>query len=246
MPNIISMPRLPAAALSPVPDRPMQPVSRTCIINLSMKSRPLSRRDMLENCIVRGTLLAATPMASGSLLAFWQHAEDNARKPTPSEVLGPFFKKGAPNEKVLRQPGDPGFPLRVAGKVYNTRGDLVPGAAVEIWQADHDGHYDVTHYRYRTRLLVESSGEYAVETVMPGHYDDRPAQHIHYLITAPGHKSLVTQVYFATDPFFEGDPDKNYRKRNIVENRELVRPVSLYEKGTPHASVAFDIVLERA
>jgi len=220
-------------------------MSPRCIINL-MKRHPLSRREMLENCIVRGTLVAAVPMSSSNLLAFWQQGEQNAHKPTPSEVLGPFFKKGAPNSKVLRQPGDPGFPLRVAGKVYNTRGNPVPGAVVEIWQADHDGHYDVTAYRYRTRLAVEASAEYAVETVMPGHYDDRPAQHIHYLITAPGHKSLVTQVYFATDPFFEGDPDKNYRKRNIVENRDLVRPVSLYEKGTPHAAVSFDIVLEPA
>jgi protocatechuate 3,4-dioxygenase beta subunit len=211
-----------------------------------MKRHPLTRRDMLENCIVRGTLVAAVPMSGSNLLGFWQQAEHNAHKPTPSDVLGPFFKKGAPNVKALRQPGDPGFPLRVAGKVYNTRGDLVPGAAIDIWQADHDGHYDVTNYRYRTKLLVEGSGEYAVDTVMPGHYDDRPAQHIHYLISAPGHKTLVTQVYFATDPFFEGDPDKNYQKRNIVHTRELVRPVSLYEKGAAHASVAFDIVLERA
>ena len=81
---------------------------------------------------------------------------------------------------------------------------------------------------------------------MPGHYEDRPAQHIHYMITAPGHKALVTQIYFATDPFFEGDVDKNYRKRNIAENRDLVRPVKLYEQGSPHAEVSFDIVLERA
>jgi len=211
-----------------------------------MKRYPLTRREMLENCIVRGTLLAGVPMSAGSLLGFWQKGEQTAHKPTPSEVLGPFFKKGAPNTSVLRQPGDPGFPLRVAGKVYNTRGSTVPEAVVEIWQADHQGRYDVTNYRYRTRLALQSNAVYAVETVMPGHYNDRPAQHIHYLITAPGHKALVTQVYFATDPFFEGDPDKNYRKRNIVENRELVRSVSLYESGNPHAAVSFDIVLEPA
>jgi protocatechuate 3,4-dioxygenase beta subunit len=211
-----------------------------------MKRRPLTRREMLENCIVRGTLVAAVPMSANHLLGFWQQAEHNARKPTPSEALGPFFKKGAPNTKALRHPGDPGFPLSVAGKVYNTRGNVVPGAVIDIWQADFDGHYDVTNYRYRTRLTVEQGAEYAIETVMPGHYNDRPAQHIHYLISAPGHKTLVTQIYFATDPFFDGDPDKNFRKRNIVENRELVRTVSLYESGTPHAAVSFDIVLETA
>jgi protocatechuate 3,4-dioxygenase beta subunit len=205
-----------------------------------------TRREMLENCITRGWLVAGVPMAASQLLAFWQDGEKKALKPTPSEVLGPFFKKGAPNNATLRLPGDPGFPLRVSGKVYSTRGDAVEGARIDLWQTNHAGRYDVVGFRYRAKLAVPAGGEYAVETVMPGHYDDRPAQHIHYLISAPGHKTLVTQVYFATDPFFEGDPDKNYRKRGIAENRELVRPVSLYEQGTPHAAVSFDIVLEKA
>jgi protocatechuate 3,4-dioxygenase beta subunit len=205
-----------------------------------------TRREMLENCIVRGGLVAGVSMSANQLLALWQAGERNARKPTPSEVLGPFFKKGAPNASVLRQPGDTGFPLRVSGKVYNTRGDAVEGARIDMWQTNAEGRYDVVGYRYRTKLEVPAGAEYAVETVMPGHYEDRPAQHIHYMISALGHKTLVTQIYFATDPFFEGDVDKNYRKRNIAENRELVRPVSLYEQGVPHAAVNFDIVLERS
>jgi protocatechuate 3,4-dioxygenase beta subunit len=204
----------------------------------------------MESCIVRGLIVSAIPISGSKLLAFWESGEKQAHKPTPTEVLGPFYKKGAPSQAAMRNPGDPGFPLRVAGKVFDTRGERVPGARIEIWQADHAGHYDVQGYRYRTRLVTaQSSGQssdYAIETVMPGHYSDRPAQHIHYMITAPGHKTLITQVYFATDPFFEGDPDKNYGKRSIVSNRELVRPVKLYEEGTAHAAVDFDICLERA
>lgn len=206
-----------------------------------------TRRELIENCITRGLLVAGVPMASSSLFSLWAQAENKAGKPTPTEVLGPFFKKGAPNNSVLRNPGDAGFPLRVTGKVLDTRGDLVHGAQIDIWQADHQGHYDLSGFRYRTKLLLEASTEYAVETVMPGHYDDRPAQHIHYTISAPGHKTLITQVYFATDPWFEGDPDKNYRKGSIVGHRELVRPVTLYEQpGAAHAAVAFDIYLEKA
>jgi protocatechuate 3,4-dioxygenase beta subunit len=205
-----------------------------------------TRREMLKKCITRGGLVTGAAMSGSQLLAFWEEAEKNARKPTPSEVLGPFFKKGAPNVSTLRQPGAPGFPLRVSGKVYNTRGDAVPGAQLDIWQADHAGRYDVVGFKYRAKLAVAPGAEYAIETIMPGHYDDRPAQHIHYMITAPGHKTLVTQIYFATDPFFEGDVDKNYRKRNMAENRELVRPVTLFEVGTPRAAVSFDIVLEGA
>jgi protocatechuate 3,4-dioxygenase beta subunit len=202
---------------------------------------------MLENCIVRGGLVAgATAMSDSALLLAWEDAEKQARKPTSSEVLGPFFKKGAPNNANLRQPGDPGFPLRVSGTVFNTRGEAVEGARVDVWQADHAGRYDVVGYRYRAKIAVPPAGGYAIDTVMPGHYDDRPAQHIHYMISAPGHKTLVTQIYFATDPFFEGDVDKNYRKRNIAENRELIRPVTLFEQGAAHAAVDFDIVLERS
>src|SRR5882724_3611764 len=153
-----------------------------------------TRREMIENCIVRGGIIAAVPMAETRLLALMQEGERNARKPTPSEVLGPFFKKGAPNVSVLRQPGDPGFALRVTGKVMNTRGEQVEGAKIDMWQTNHAGRYDVVGYRYRAKLAVPTSGDYTVETVMPGHYDDRPAQHIHYLISAPGHKTLVTQI----------------------------------------------------
>lgn len=212
-----------------------------------MKRHIPTRRQILESCIGRGLLIASVPMTSSSLFAMWQQGEKMAAKPTSTDVLGPFFKKGAPNESKLHAPGDPGFPLRVAGKVVNTRGEKVIGARVEIWHADHVGLYDLQGFRYRTKLLIEEKGEYSVDTIMPGHYDDRPAQHIHYLISAPGHRTLVTQVYFATDPWFEGDPDKNFKKRGIVSSRELVRPVTLFEQpGAPRATVGFDICLEKS
>jgi protocatechuate 3,4-dioxygenase beta subunit len=81
---------------------------------------------------------------------------------------------------------------------------------------------------------------------MPGHYPGRVCQHIHYLISAPGHKALTTQLYFATDPVFEGDPDRNYTRDPLIYSRELVRPVTLL--GDPkdiRAAVNFEIVLER-
>ncbi len=205
------------------------------------------RREFLEKCIVRGGLVAGVPMSANTLFGFWQKAEAAAHKPTAPEVLGPFFKKGAPNNKDMRIAGEPGMGLRVAGKVMDTRGNAVPGARLDLWHADYKGIYDVHGYRFRTKLAIDSGTDYEVQTVMPGHYPDRPAQHIHYLVTAPGCKPLVTQLYFATDPFFEGDPDKNFAKRGVVSNRETVRPVTLLDEATtPRASVTFDIILERA
>ena len=212
-----------------------------------MKTSKPTRRQLIENCISKGLLVAgASTMSQTQLLAFWEQGEAQANKPTSTEVLGPFFRKGAPNNTTMRVSDEPGFPLRVTGKVSNTRGQKVQGVRIDMWQADHVGLYDVQGYRYRTKLEVEAASEYTVETILPGHYDDRPAQHIHYMISAPGHKTLITQAYFATDPFFDGDPDKNFKKRNIVTNRELVRPVALYEgPGQSRATIQFDICLEK-
>lgn len=207
----------------------------------------LTRREIVESCIVKGLLVASVPMASTSVLAMYEDGEKKAQKATAADVLGPFYKKGAPNTSNLRDGIKKGFPLRVAGKVVNTKGEKVHGARIDIWHADHEGLYDLTGYRCRTQIAAEAVSEYVLETIMPGHYDDRPAQHIHYFITAPGHKTLVTQAYFATDPWFDGDPDKNYNKRGLVGHRDLVRPVTLYEApGTPRVAINFDICLEKA
>jgi len=118
---------------------------------------------------------------------------------------------------------------------------------MEIWQADHLGLYDLDGYRYRATLLSDAAGKYGFDSVMPGHYPGRVCQHVHYIVTAPGHRPLVTQLYFATDPVFEGDPDRNYMRDPLVMSRELVRPVTL--SGDPksvQANVTFEVVLERA
>ena len=72
-------------------------------------------------------------------------------------------------------------------------------------------------------------------------------QHIHYKVTAPGHKALITQLYFATDPALEGDPDRNYRKDPVLRSRELIRPVTIFaDPQSIRAAVQFEIVLEPA
>ncbi|HZP00691.1 MAG TPA: hypothetical protein VFD30_10385 [Terriglobia bacterium] len=205
----------------------------------------LSRREILQKSVALGSLVIASSHATSALLFALEQKE--LRKPTPPNELGPFYKRLAPDTLQLRAPGDPGMPLTVFGQVYNTRGDKLPGAQLEIWQADHHGHYDVEGYRYRTKFPANASAAYSFDTVMPGHYPDRVCQHIHYLVAAPGHKPLITQLYFATDPVFEGDPDKNFTRDPLIHSRELVRPVML--TGDPKdviAKVEFEVCLEPA
>ena len=203
-----------------------------------------TRRELLERCVAFGGLTLVTPLPLSALAAEWDEAEKK-RPPTPFCELGPFYKREAPNTSTLRKPGDSGMPLTLAGVVYSTRGEIIPDAKLEIWQTDNDGHYDIEGYHYRALLMPGQKGSYSVDSVMPGHYPQRVCQHVHYLVTAPGHKPLITQLYFATDPVFDGNPDKNYTRDPLISSRELVRPVVI--KGDPKqiiAAVNFDLVME--
>ena len=207
-----------------------------------------TRRAILHKCLALGSLTVGSSFSAETMFAAFQDREKQLRKPTPPNSLGPFYKKLAPTTATLRAPGDPGLPLSLSGQVLDTRGDVLPDAMIEIWQTDHLGYYDLDGYRYRGKLTVDATGLYKVETVMPGHYPDRSrvCQHVHYLVTAPGHKTLVTQLYFATDPAFDGDPQKNFNRDPGIHTPELIRPVTL--SGEPeaiHAAVRFELCLER-
>jgi len=210
-----------------------------------MTIRGMNRRELLAKCAALGSLTLVPSLALPDVLFAWEEPGKNM-KPTPWNEVGPFYKRNAPRTTHLRAPGDAGLPVTVSGRVLDTRGDALPGAAIEIWQADHHGRYDIDGYRYRASLLAGGAGAYRFDSVMPGHYPGRVGQHIHYLVSAPGHKSLTTQLYFATDPVFEGDPARNYSRDPLIQSSDLVRPVVL--QGDPKAIVAavtFEVVLER-
>ncbi len=210
-----------------------------------MPSPALSRRDLLEKCVASGLLVAGTSLLTSRALALF---EAEPLHSTPRNELGPFYKKGAPRSAKLAVAGDPGLPLSISGRVVDTRSEPLEGAVMEFWHADPHGVYDLDGYRYRGRLAAAEKGAYTFETLMPGHYPDRVCAYIHYRVTAPGHEPLVTQLYFATDPAFEGDPDKNYKKDPILRSRELIRPVTLADPtgSSVVARVVFDLCLERS
>lgn len=203
----------------------------------------LSRRDLLYKCMAIGVVKLGVGLSPLSAVEAWIRSEKVARAATPIDQLGPFYKRGAPNTAVLRAAGDPGLPLAVAGAVYNTRGEALPGAKIEIWQTNHMGHYDLSGYRYRATLVAGAKGLYDFQSVIPGHYPARTCQHIHFLVSAPGYKPLVTQMYFGSDPVFKGDPVKN--PNDDCPSVELVRPVLLTDQpDTMTASATFELVVE--
>src|SRR5215469_4298918 len=206
----------------------------------------LTRRDVLQKCVALGSVVIASQLSPEAMLAAFQDHEKQVREPTPPNALGPFYKRLTPVNNMLRAPGDPGMPLTLSGQVFNTRGDVLPNATIEIWQTNHHGHYDLDGYRYRGKLKVDQSGAYSFETVIPGHYPDRICQHTHYLVMAPGHKTLVTRLCFAPHPVFEGYPAKNYSLDPLLQTPDLIRPVILMgDADEMYAKVQFELCLER-
>ncbi|MEK6281391.1 MAG: hypothetical protein AABN95_13645 [Acidobacteriota bacterium] len=208
-------------------------------------NRPrISRRDFVYLGLGGGLVLATYPFGR----AFSQRGASGTKLfvPTPSNTLGPFYKKGAPRKEKLLAANEGGTPLLVNGRVINTDGKVLSDAIVEVFHSDAQGEYDMRGFHCRGEVPVNSNGEYKYESVVPGQYGGR-AQHVHYVISAPGHKRLVTQLYFENDPKFEGNPDRNYTKDNLVWHRELIRPVTTTKRNNlSYASVEFNICLETA
>lgn len=209
--------------------------------------RPVwSRRDVLRECLAGGALLTSALWNEEAVLAAWMGAQAE-RPPTPHVEMGPFYKKRAPATTMLRASGDAGLPLSVSGRVLTSHGEPLRDAKIEIWQANDGGLYDLDGYRFRAVLSPTRAGDYAFESIMPGHYPARVARHVHYLVTVPGYKPLSTQLYFATDEVFEGNPDSNFSKDPLITSRDLVRPVTLGgQPGAAVAAVTFELVLEKA
>jgi protocatechuate 3,4-dioxygenase beta subunit len=126
-------------------------------------------------------------------------------KPTSADIEGPFYKKDAPFKSDLVDKPT----LRVIGSVYNTNGELLNNAILDIWHADEKGAYDMEGFNFRGKVNVNADANYEFHTIVPGDYplDDGEfrCSHLHIKVFAPGYKLLTTQLYFPDDPHNETD-----------------------------------------
>ncbi|HLJ66234.1 MAG TPA: protocatechuate 3,4-dioxygenase subunit alpha [Chloroflexota bacterium] len=163
-----------------------------------------------------------------------------ALRPTASQTVGPFFEFG-----LLRPPGPEVVPestpgaVRIEGTVFDGRGDPVPDAMIEIWQAWTSGRYAHPDDPRQDLALAEGftgfgrsgtdgNGCFWFRTVKPGPVpwtDGRPqAPHLNVSVFARGllHR-LVTRLYFpdeseanAADPLLASLPDARARRSLIA------------------------------
>jgi protocatechuate 3,4-dioxygenase beta subunit len=202
----------------------------------------ITRRQFAYLFLGGGLVALVYPLRGSSSFAGGTQPPDRFH-PTPSATLGPYYRAGAPRREKLTDTTEPGVPLVVTGRVFDTSGKPIPAAQLEVFHANDQGEYDMSGFRCRGDIPISASGDYRYETIMPAAYGGR-AQHVHYRVTTPG-GSLITQLYFETDPKFGGNPDQNYSR--IVGHRELIRPVTkLNRGGRQQNAVTFDICLPLA
>jgi catechol 1,2-dioxygenase len=147
-------------------------------------------------------------------------------QPTPTDILGPFYKAGAPlvaNGVIGEADQFNRLTIHVSGRVLSVDGEPVAGAVLDVWQADSHGVYDNDGYRLRGKVEANyvNVGGYEFQTVMPGDYQigDEPPEfrcaHIHVIVTASGFKTLTTQLYFADDKY--DATDRWFDARRVIQ-----------------------------
>ncbi len=187
------------------------------------------------------------------------HGDDD--EATASDVEGPLYVDNPPwREAPVKiyeeyEGSEGGEVLFVRGRVTSTDGTPLPDAVIDVWQTGPSGGYDIwderqPEFNFRGRFGVDETGGYEFQTMVPkpytvptdgpvgryleavGQHPWRPA-HIHFKVTAPGHQTLVTQVFFPGDPYLENDTIGAVKPA-------LVRPV---EKHNGELTCDFDIAL---
>jgi protocatechuate 3,4-dioxygenase beta subunit len=153
-------------------------------------------------------------------------------KLTESDMLGPFYKEGAPFKQRLGE-GVEGERLIITGKVMDTRCQPIQDAILDVWQANSTGEYDNNGFTLRGKVQTNNDGTYIIDTIVPKEYTagdiNRPG-HIHLKVGAPNQPTLTTQLYFEGDPYLTDMEDKSLVMKVIDEN------------GTKKAN--FDFVIE--
>ncbi len=189
---------------------------------------------------------------------------------TEATVFGPFFVNDAP---LIEIGGDiagsaPGEPCWVEGSVKDVFGNPISGARIEVWEADDDGFYDVQYsddrVAGRAHLFSDDLGNYSFWGLTPTPYpipDDGPvgtllsatgrsplrASHLHFMVTAPGFRKLVTHIFVRGDELLASDSVFGVKDSLVMDfeqqSADTAAPDGRNLIGATWSRTRFDIVL---
>jgi hydroxyquinol 1,2-dioxygenase len=164
--------------------------------------------------------------------------------------------------------GAPGEPCFLYGRVFSTAGEPIPNARIEVWQADDSGFYDVQQKEYanvygRGHLNSDTDGKYFFWSIKPAAYpipEDGPVgelldaanrspmrpAHVHFMITAPGYRTLTTHVFKEGDPYLDTDAVFGVKSSLITnfERREPSVAPDGKDIGVPFYIMHYDFFLD--
>ena len=160
-----------------------------------------------------------------------------ALTPTQPLAMGPFYPLAKPADHdadLTRVRGHTrralGQKINVSGRVLNAKGEAIPHARIEVWQANTAGRYfhpsdsnpaplDPDFQGYAL-LLTDAAGRYRFLTVKPGAYPGgrRGMRTPHIHVQVDGHVNrLVTQMFFPGEALNASDAIL----RDAVDPREV-------------------------
>lgn len=192
---------------------------------------------------------------------------------TPRTIEGPLYVAGAPVAQGFARLDDgsdtAGHTLIMHGTIYGADGQPVPGAKVEVWHANTKGfysHFDPTGeqkpFNMRRTIITDAQGRYKFQSIVPvgygcppdgptqallnqlGRHGNRPA-HIHFFVTADGHRKLTTQINIDGDPLVFDDFAYATREGLVPPLTERTDMASIQANGLngPFAEIVFDMTL---
>jgi catechol 1,2-dioxygenase len=220
------------------------------------------------NAVNNEVVLAADVVGISSLVGLLNNETGCGQ--TAAALLGPFWRANAPHYPLganLVQSETPGEALFVSGVVRDTTGAPVAGASVDVWHASPVGLYEnqdpeQAEMNLRGLFTTDEQGRYYFRSVRPAGYPVptggpigdllraqlrhpyRPA-HVHFMVTKPGFKTLVTQIF--SDDAEHLDTDVTF---SVI--RSIVGRYVRHESGAapakdvtaPFYTLEYDFVLE--
>lgn len=210
-------------------------------------------------------ILLSDVIGLSRLVNVMHDAEGREAAGTETSLLGPFFREKAPEialgdslAKIARGPE-----IMIYGQVTDAAGKPLAGAEIDVWQTNAEGLYDLQAHDpsvmdMRGRLRCDADGRYRFRTVRPlgymipmdgpvgtlvanqGRHGYRPA-HIHVLIASPGHRELVTALYFADDDHVDSDTVFGVSESLVISPRNDLPDAPV--PGVP--SIRYDFTLSR-
>ena len=162
---------------------------------------------------------------------------------TEPTVFGPFHVEGAPvkemGESVVIDEFEEDDPVVFSGTVRNLTGDPIEGATLDVWSTASNGFYDVqdanqSAMNMRGVYTTDASGIYEVRSVRPvkytipgdgpagrllfdnGRHNWRPG-HMHFVVSAPGHKTVITHLFDADSEYLDSDAVFGVRDSLVVD-----------------------------